>query len=72
MTRQQKRKMERNSKKKQTSMLNIFSIAMVDTKSIIEQKSQFILTEEDLENAIKMLKDNKLEIIKNKDEQANS
>jgi ATP-dependent protease HslVU (ClpYQ) peptidase subunit len=54
MTRQQKRKMERNSKKKQTSMFNIFSISMVDTKSIIEQKSQFILTEEaNLKNHLK-------------------
>ena len=54
MTRQQRRKMERNSKKKQTSMFNIFLISMVDTKSITEQKSQFILTEEEnLKNHLK-------------------
>ncbi len=54
MTRQQKRKMERNSKKKQTSKFNIFSISMVDTKSIIKQKSQFVLTEEkNLKNHLK-------------------
>lgn len=47
MTRQQKRKMERNSKKKQTCKFNIFSTVMVDTKSIIEKKNQFALTDEE-------------------------
>ena len=46
MTRQQKRKMERNSKKKQTCKINIFSNVMVDTKSIIENKNQFALIDE--------------------------
>jgi hypothetical protein len=46
MTRQQKRKMERNSKKKQTCKINIFSTVMVDTKSIIENKNQFALIDE--------------------------
>ena len=47
MTRQQKRKMERNSKKKQTCKFNIFSTVMVNTKSIIEKKKQFALTDEE-------------------------
>ena len=47
MTRQQKRKMERISKKKQTSKFNIFSTVMVNTKSIIEKKKQFALTDEE-------------------------
>jgi hypothetical protein len=46
MTRQQKRKMERNSKKKQTCKINIFSNIIVDTKSIIENKNQFVLIDE--------------------------
>jgi hypothetical protein len=46
MTRQQKRKMERNSKKKQNCKFNIFSTVMVDTKSIIENKNQFALIDE--------------------------
>lgn len=46
MTRQQKRKMERNSKKKQTCKINIFSTVIVDTKSIIENKNQFVLIDE--------------------------
>jgi hypothetical protein len=41
MTRQQKRKMERNSKKQQSKNIDIVSITMVDTKSIIEGKHQF-------------------------------
>jgi CRISPR/Cas system-associated endonuclease/helicase Cas3 len=54
MTRQQKRKMERNSKKKQTSEFNIISTVMVDTKSIIENKKQFTLTDEEkLKNHLK-------------------
>lgn len=57
MTRQQKRKMERNSKKNQTSKFNIFSTVMVDTKSIIENKNQFYLVDEKkLDN---LLKENK-------------
>jgi ATP-dependent protease HslVU (ClpYQ) peptidase subunit len=54
MTRQQKRKMERNSKKKQTSMNDVLSISMVDTKSIFENKCQFISTgEEAIKNYLK-------------------
>ena len=54
MNRQQKRKMERNSKKKQTSKFNIISTIMVDTKSIIENKTQFTLTDEEkLKNYLK-------------------
>lgn len=54
MTRQQKRKMERNSKKKQTSMTDVLSISMVDTKSIFENKCQFISTgEEAIKNYLK-------------------
>ena len=54
MNRQQKRKMERNSKKKQTSKFNIISTVMVDTKSIIENKKQFTLTDEEkLKNHLK-------------------
>jgi hypothetical protein len=54
MNQQQKRKMERNSKKKQTNKFNIFSISMVDTKSIIENKDQFIFTDEEyLKNHLK-------------------
>ena len=54
MTRQHKRKMERNSKKKQTSKFNIISTLMVDTKSIIENKTQFTLTDEEkLNNHLK-------------------
>ena len=54
MTRQQKRKMERNSKKKQTSNFNVFSISMVDTKSIIENKNQYYLVyEKELYNLLK-------------------
>ena len=54
MTRQHKRKMERNSKKKQTSKFNIISTLMVDTKSIIENKTQFTLTDEEkLKNYLK-------------------
>ena len=54
MTRQQKRKMERNSKKKQTSKFNIISTLMVDTNSIIEIKKQFTLTDEEkLKNHLK-------------------
>lgn len=54
MTRQQKRKMERNSKKKQTCKFNIISTVMVDTKSIIENKTQFTLTDEEkLKNCLK-------------------
>jgi CRISPR/Cas system-associated endonuclease/helicase Cas3 len=50
----QKRKMERNSKKKQTSEFNIISTVMVDTKSIIENKKQFTLTDEEkLKNHLK-------------------
>jgi hypothetical protein len=46
MTRQQKRKMERNSKKKQNCKFNIFSTVMVSTKSIIENKNLFALIDE--------------------------
>ena len=46
MTRQQKRKMERNSMKKQTCKINIFSTVMVDTNSIIKNKNQFALIDE--------------------------
>ena len=54
MTRQQRRKMERNSKKKQTSMTDVLSISMVDTKSIFENKCQFISTgEEAIKNYLK-------------------
>ena len=54
MTRQQKRKMERNSKIKQASKFNIISTIMVDTKSIIENKKQFTLTDEEkLKNHLK-------------------
>jgi hypothetical protein len=41
MTRQQKRKMERNSKNQKHKNIGIVSIIMVDTKSIIEAKNQF-------------------------------
>jgi hypothetical protein len=57
MTRQQKRKMESNSKKKQTNEFNVLSTIMVDTKSIIENKHQIVLTDE--ENLKKHLKKNK-------------
>ncbi len=54
MTSQQKRKMERNSKIKQASKFNIISTIMVDTKSIIENKKQFTLTDEEkLKNHLK-------------------
>lgn len=56
MTRQQKRKMERNSKKQQTNNFNIFSTVMVDTKSIIENKNQFYLFDEKKLNVL--LKEN--------------
>jgi hypothetical protein len=46
MTRQQKRKMERNSKKKQTKNIGVVSITMVDTKSIIDGKNQFFFLDD--------------------------
>lgn len=46
MTRQQKRKMERNSKKQQTNNFKIFSTIVVDSKSIIENQCQVVLTDE--------------------------
>lgn len=46
MTRQQKRKMERNSKKKQTKNIGVVSITMVDTKSIIDGENQFFFLDD--------------------------
>jgi hypothetical protein len=46
MTRQQKRKMERNSKKQQPKNIDLVSITMVDTKSIIEGKNQFFFIDD--------------------------
>ena len=54
MTRQQRRKMERNLKKKQTSKFNIFSTILVDTNSIVEKTNQFaLIDEETLKNHLK-------------------
>ncbi len=46
MTRQQKRKMERNLKKQQPKNIDLVSITMVDTKSIIEGKNQFFFIDD--------------------------
>ena len=46
MTRQQKRKMERNSKKQQSKNIDIVSITMVDTKSIIDGENQFFFLDD--------------------------
>lgn len=56
MTRQQKRKMERNSKKQKPKNNGIVSITMVDTKSIIERKKQFFFIDnENLNNKQKLM-----------------
>lgn len=54
MLKSQKRKVERNSMKKQTSKFNIISTILVDTKSIIENKNQFnLIDEKKLSNFLK-------------------
>jgi hypothetical protein len=54
MTRQQRRKMERNSNKNQSNKVSIFSTSIVDTKSIIEKKKQIAIVDEDnLEYSLK-------------------
>lgn len=56
MTRQQKRKMKRNSKKQKPKNNGIVSITMVDTKSIIERKKQFFFIDnENLNNKQKLM-----------------